>query len=114
MQDPLFPLVLAVVEPNAERAMRVGVEKQVEAFQRAGAAGFDFDGQHLRSGGNEEITLGKQTVKSRAYCSSFNFKGSDQQKLVAKGKACPALWKTRRMTPAFSTASTAGRTSVER
>jgi ATP-binding cassette ChvD family protein len=34
------------------------------------------------SGGNEEIELGKQTVKSRAYCSSFNFKGSDQQKKV--------------------------------
>ena len=34
------------------------------------------------SGGNEEISLGKQLVKSRAYCSSFNFKGSDQQKKV--------------------------------
>jgi sulfate-transporting ATPase len=34
------------------------------------------------SGGNEEITLGKKLVKSRAYCSSFNFKGSDQQKKV--------------------------------
>jgi len=34
------------------------------------------------SGGNEEIALGKQMVKSRAYCSSFNFKGSDQQKKV--------------------------------
>lgn len=34
------------------------------------------------SGGNEEITLGKKLVKSRAYCSSFNFRGSDQQKKV--------------------------------
>src|SRR5271170_4152336 len=34
------------------------------------------------SGGNEEISLGKKLVKSRAYCSSFNFKGSDQQKKV--------------------------------
>jgi ATP-binding cassette ChvD family protein len=34
------------------------------------------------SEGSEEITLGKQLVKSRAYCSAFNFKGSDQQKLV--------------------------------
>ncbi|HEU5047292.1 MAG TPA: energy-dependent translational throttle protein EttA [Rickettsiales bacterium] len=34
------------------------------------------------SGGHEEIELGKRTVKSRAYCSSFNFKGSDQQKKV--------------------------------
>ena len=36
------------------------------------------------SGGNEEIQLGKKLVKSRAYCSSFNFKGSDQQKKVGQ------------------------------
>ena len=34
------------------------------------------------SGGDEEILLGKKKVKSRAYCSGFNFKGSDQQKKV--------------------------------
>lgn len=34
------------------------------------------------SDGLDDITLGKQFVKSRAYCSAFNFKGSDQQKLV--------------------------------
>ncbi|MCC7259427.1 MAG: energy-dependent translational throttle protein EttA [Alphaproteobacteria bacterium] len=34
------------------------------------------------SGGNEDITLGARTIKSRAYCSWFNFKGTDQQKLV--------------------------------
>lgn len=34
------------------------------------------------SGGDEEIMLGRKLVKSRAYCSSFNFKGSDQQKKV--------------------------------
>ena len=34
------------------------------------------------SEGLEEIQLGKSVVKSRAYCSAFNFKGSDQQKIV--------------------------------
>lgn len=34
------------------------------------------------SSGDEEITLGKRLVKSRAYCSSFNFRGSDQQKKI--------------------------------
>jgi energy-dependent translational throttle protein EttA len=34
------------------------------------------------SGGLDVITLGKREVKSRAYCSWFNFKGSDQQKKV--------------------------------
>ena len=34
------------------------------------------------SGGNEIIYLGKKEINSRAYCSAFNFKGSDQQKKV--------------------------------
>ncbi len=36
------------------------------------------------SGGDEEITLGKRTVASRAYVSWFNFKGRDQQRLVGE------------------------------
>ena len=34
------------------------------------------------SGGDDEVTLGKRTVASRAYVSSFNFKGRDQQRRV--------------------------------
>ena len=34
------------------------------------------------SGGAEELDLGGVTVNSRAYCSGFNFKGSDQQRKV--------------------------------
>ncbi|EYF08212.1 energy-dependent translational throttle protein EttA [Chondromyces apiculatus] len=34
------------------------------------------------SGGDERITVGKREVSSRAYVSSFNFAGSDQQKKV--------------------------------
>ncbi|MGL4426879.1 MAG: energy-dependent translational throttle protein EttA [Alphaproteobacteria bacterium] len=34
------------------------------------------------SDGFDDILLGKQKISSRAYCSSFNFKGSDQQKKV--------------------------------
>src|SRR6202790_5107383 len=36
------------------------------------------------SGGNELILLGKREVNSRGYCSSFNFKGADQQKKVGQ------------------------------
>ena len=35
------------------------------------------------SSGEEEVFLGKITIQSRAYVSWFNFKGSDQQKLVS-------------------------------
>src|SRR5580692_5499638 len=34
------------------------------------------------SGGADVLQLGKREVNSRAYCSAFNFKGSDQQKKV--------------------------------
>src|SRR5436305_3972339 len=34
------------------------------------------------SGGHEIIQLGKREVNSRAYCSTFNFRGADQQKKV--------------------------------
>ncbi len=36
------------------------------------------------SQGQDEIELGKRKIASRAYCASFNFKGSDQQKKVGQ------------------------------
>ncbi len=36
------------------------------------------------SGGQDQIKLGERTINSRAYVSGFNFKGTDQQKKVAK------------------------------
>jgi sulfate-transporting ATPase len=36
------------------------------------------------SGGQDQIKLGERTVNSRAYVAGFNFKGTDQQKKVAK------------------------------
>jgi ATPase subunit of ABC transporter with duplicated ATPase domains len=42
------------------------------------------------SGGNELILLGKREVNSRGYCSSFNFKGADQQKRSAHCQAVSA------------------------
>ncbi len=36
------------------------------------------------SAGNDEIDLGRRKLPSRAYCSLFNFRGSDQQKKVGQ------------------------------
>jgi sulfate-transporting ATPase len=36
------------------------------------------------SGGVDQITLGDRTINSRAYVAGFNFRGTDQQKKVAK------------------------------
>ena len=35
------------------------------------------------SGGAEELVLGSRKINARAYCSGFNFRGSDQQKKLA-------------------------------
>src|SRR5579862_5403426 len=36
------------------------------------------------SGGEDQLKVGDRRVNSRQYCASFNFRGSDQQKAVAK------------------------------
>jgi ATP-binding cassette ChvD family protein len=36
------------------------------------------------SGGQDQVSLGDRTINSRAYVAGFNFKGTDQQKKVAK------------------------------
>ena len=36
------------------------------------------------SDGLDEIQIGKRTIQSRAYVGQFNFKGSDQQKIVSQ------------------------------
>ncbi len=36
------------------------------------------------SGGHDLVELGKKEINSRAYCSWFNFRGADQQKLVGQ------------------------------
>ena len=39
---------------------------------------------HSISDGLDEIQIGKKTIQSRAYVGQFNFKGSDQQKIVSQ------------------------------
>ena len=36
------------------------------------------------SGGEDEVTLGRRRVSSRAYCAAFNFRGPDQQRKVGR------------------------------
>ncbi len=39
--------------------------------------------EEISDGGHDLVMVGKHEVNSRAYCSTFNFKGADQQKKVA-------------------------------
>ena len=50
-------------------------------------------------GGEEELTLGKRTVPSRAYASWFNFKGRDQQRKADPSPGASATGCTREAAP---------------
>lgn len=64
-------------------AMRIGETVQLSYVdQSRDALNPDKTVWEEISDGQEEIYIGKKTIKSRAYASWFNFKGTDQQKKV--------------------------------
>jgi sulfate-transporting ATPase len=66
-------------------ALRVGDTVQLAYVdQSRDALGDDRTVWEEISGGDEQISVGERKMNSRAYCSAFNFKGSDQQKKVGK------------------------------
>jgi sulfate-transporting ATPase len=78
----LFRMIIGVEKPDAGE-MRIGPSVQLAYVDQSRDA---LDGaktvwQEI-SGGQDIMLVGKQEVPSRAYCGRFNFKGSDQQKLV--------------------------------
>ncbi len=78
----LFRMITGQEKPDSG-ALRLGDTVQLAYVDQSRDA-LDPDNTVWKeiSGGAETILLGKREVKSRAYCSSFNFKGPDQQKLV--------------------------------
>ncbi len=78
----LFRMIIGVEKPDAGE-LRIGPSVQLAYVDQSRDA---LDGaktvwQEI-SGGQDMMLVGKQEVPSRAYCGRFNFKGSDQQKLV--------------------------------
>jgi ATP-binding cassette ChvD family protein len=79
----LFRMIVGQEEPDAG-TLRVG-ETVVLAYvdqSRAGLAGDRTVWEEVSDGGRELIQLGRREVSSRAYASSFGFRGPDQQKKV--------------------------------
>jgi len=78
----LFRMIIGVEKPDAGE-MRIGPSVQLAYVDQSRDA---LDGSKTVwqeiSGGQDMMLVGKQEVPSRAYCGRFNFKGSDQQKLV--------------------------------
>jgi ATP-binding cassette ChvD family protein len=78
----LFKMIVGQEKPD-KGSLRVGdTVKLAYVDQNRDALKGDNNVWQEISEGKEVIELGKQEISSRAYVSWFNFKGSDQQKLV--------------------------------
>ena len=78
----LFRMIVGQEQPDTG-SLRLGETVQVAYVDQSRDA---LEGERqvweVISDGQEDIELGKRSVKARAYASWFNFKGGDQQKLV--------------------------------
>ena len=77
----LFKLIVDQEEPDSG-TLTVGETVQVAYSDQNRTLDGDKTAWQEISGGQEVITVGKKELNSRAYLSSFNFKGTDQQKKV--------------------------------
>ncbi len=78
----LFRMITGSEQPD-DGVLRVGDTVQLAYVdQSRDALDDDKNIWEEISGGMDQIKVGDRTMNSRAYCSSWNFKGSDQQKKV--------------------------------
>ena len=81
-KSTLFRMLTGQEQPD-EGTITLGETVQLSYVdQSRDALGDNHNVWEEISGGAELIALGDATMNSRAYCSAFNFKGSDQQKKV--------------------------------
>jgi sulfate-transporting ATPase len=78
----LFRMLVGQEKPDKGQLKIGDTVKIAYVDQSRGALGGDKTVYDEISGGEEQLLLGKREVASRAYCSWFGFKGSDQQKKV--------------------------------
>jgi ATPase subunit of ABC transporter with duplicated ATPase domains len=80
----LFRMITGAEQPD-EGMLRVGGTVELAYVDQSRDA-LDDDKSVWQeiSDGMDQIKVGERTMNSRAYCSSWNFKGSDQQKKVGK------------------------------
>ena len=78
----LFKMIVDQETPDAG-SLKVGETVQIAYSDQNRTLNGDITAWQEISGGQEMIMVGKKELNSRAYLSSFNFKGTDQQKKVA-------------------------------
>jgi ATP-binding cassette ChvD family protein len=77
----LFKMIVGQEQPDGG-SLKVGETVQVAYTDQNRTLNPDVTAWLEISGGQETIMVGKKELNSRAYLSSFNFKGTDQQKKV--------------------------------
>jgi ATPase subunit of ABC transporter with duplicated ATPase domains len=78
----LFKMITGVDEPDAGNVVVGETVKLMYVDQSRDSLDNGKSVFEELTGGAEEVSLGTRTVNSRAYCSWYNFKSSDQQKKV--------------------------------
>jgi len=77
----LFRMIVGMETPD-DGALKVGETVQLAYVDQSRTLDPNKSAWEEISGGQEQIMVGKKEINSRAYLSSFNFKGTDQQKKV--------------------------------
>jgi ATP-binding cassette ChvD family protein len=77
----LFKMIVGTEQPDSG-TLKLGETVQVAYSDQSRTLDADKTAWQEISGGNELIMVGKKELNSRAYLSSFNFRGTDQQKKV--------------------------------
>jgi energy-dependent translational throttle protein EttA len=77
----LFRMIVGQEEPDAG-TLKIGETVQIAYTDQNRILNSEHSAWQEISGGQELIMVGKKELNSRAYLSSFNFRGTDQQKKV--------------------------------
>jgi energy-dependent translational throttle protein EttA len=77
----LFRMIVGSETPD-DGALKVGETVQLAYVDQSRTLDPNKSAWETISGGLEQIVVGKREINSRAYLSSFNFRGTDQQKKV--------------------------------
>jgi energy-dependent translational throttle protein EttA len=77
----LFKMIVHQEQPDSG-SLKVGETVQIAYTDQSRTLNADVSAWQEISGGQEQIMVGKKELNSRAYLSSFNFRGTDQQKKV--------------------------------
>jgi ATP-binding cassette ChvD family protein len=77
----LFRMIVGNETPD-DGTLKVGETVQLAYVDQSRTLDPNKTAWETISGGQEQIMVGKKEINSRAYLSSFNFKGTDQQKKV--------------------------------